>query len=107
MSFEEMLERKTILIVTPEKLLYMLRRAPELSDSIGLVIYDEGHQFEGMARGPDYELLLTSLKITLPPEVQVILISAVIGNASDVAAWLVGIRNLLCTGKACCQQRRA
>lgn len=68
----------------------MLRRAPELSDRIGLVIYDEGHQFEGMTRGPNYELLLTSLKITLPPNVQVILISVVIGNAGDVAAWLVG-----------------
>jgi replicative superfamily II helicase len=68
----------------------MLRRAPELSGSIGLVIYDEGHQFEGMARGPNYELLLTSLKITLPLGVQVILISAVIGNASDIAGWLVG-----------------
>jgi DEAD/DEAH box helicase len=90
LSFEEMLERKAILIVTPEKLLYMLRRAPELSESIGLVIYDEGHQFEGMARGPNYELLLTSLKITLPQGVQVILISAVIGNASDIAGWLVG-----------------
>jgi len=65
LSFEEMFERKTILIVTPEKLLYLLRRAPELSDRIGLVIYDEGHQFEGMARGPGYELLLTSLKITI------------------------------------------
>jgi len=44
-----------VLIVTPEKLLYMLRRAPQLTESIGLVIYDEGHQFDGMARGPTYE----------------------------------------------------
>jgi hypothetical protein len=27
----------TVLIVTPEKLLYMLRRAPELAERIGLV----------------------------------------------------------------------
>ena len=99
LSLEEMLERKTILIVTPEKLLYMLRRAPELSERIGLVIYDEGHQFEGMARGPNYELLLTSLKITLPLEVQVILISAVIGNSREVAAWLVGDPNLVVNGE--------
>jgi hypothetical protein len=33
----------------------MLRRAPELVERIGLVIYDEGHQFDGMARGPTYE----------------------------------------------------
>ncbi|WP_440511190.1 DEAD/DEAH box helicase [Sphingopyxis terrae] len=80
----------SVLIVTPEKLLYMLRRAPDLAERIGLVIYDEGHQFDGMTRGPTYELLLTSLRMTLPPATQIILISAVIGNAPDVAAWLIG-----------------
>ena len=49
----------SVLIVTPEKLLYMLRRAPDLAERIGLVIYDEGHQFDGMTRGPTYELLLS------------------------------------------------
>jgi len=53
--------QKTILIVTPEKLLYLIRRTPELAKHIGLVIYDEGHQFDSGARGVTYELLLTSL----------------------------------------------
>ena len=66
----------------------MLRRAPELAERIGLVIYDEGHQFEGFARGPTYELLLSSLRMTLAPEAQVVLISAVIGNAPVIAEWL-------------------
>lgn len=87
---ETILAVNTVLIVTPEKLLYMLRRAPELVERIGLIIYDEGHQFDGLTRGPTYELLLTSLKLTLPEATQVILISAVIGNASAVAEWLVG-----------------
>jgi len=89
-QLEEILAVNTVLIVTPEKLLYMLRRAPELVERIGLIIYDEGHQFDGLTRGPTYELLLTSLKLTLPEATQVILISAVIGNASAVAEWLVG-----------------
>jgi hypothetical protein len=89
-QIEEILAINTILIVTPEKLLYMLRRAPDLVERIGLIIYDEGHQFDGLTRGPTYELLLTSLKLTLPQTTQVILISAVIGNASAVAEWLVG-----------------
>ena len=80
----------SVLIVTPEKLLYMLRRAPDLAEQIGLIIYDEGHQFDGMTRGPTYELLLTSLRMALPAEAQVMLISAVIGNAAEVAAWLIG-----------------
>ncbi|RUU27309.1 DEAD/DEAH box helicase [Mesorhizobium sp. M6A.T.Ce.TU.016.01.1.1] len=90
LELEALFANNTVLIVTPEKLLYMLRRAPELADRIGLVIYDEGHQFDGMTRGPTYELLLTSLKMALSPDAQIVLISAVIGNAANVAAWLIG-----------------
>lgn len=86
------LAQRSVLIVTPEKMLYTLRRAPELAERIGLVIYDEGHQFEGFARGPTYELLLSSLRMTLAPEAQVVLISAVIGNAPVIAEWLMGTR---------------
>lgn len=93
------LGQRSVLIVTPEKMLYMLRRAPELAKQIGLVIYDEGHQFEGFARGPTYELLLSSLRMTLAPEAQVILISAVIGNASVIAEWLLGDANAVIGGE--------
>ena len=88
-SLEEILAHNTVLIVTPEKLLFMLRRAPELAARIGLIIYDEGHQFDGLSRGPTYELLLATLRMMLSPDAQVLLISAVIGNAADVASWLL------------------
>lgn len=81
--------QKTILIVTPEKLLYLIRRTPELAKHIGLVIYDEGHQFDSGARGVTYELLLTSLKLALARDTQIILISAVIANTSKIAGWLI------------------
>ncbi|WP_169711370.1 DEAD/DEAH box helicase [Erythrobacter dokdonensis] len=90
LTIDALLAEDSVLIVTPEKLLYMLRRVPNLAERIGLVIYDEGHQFDGMTRGPTYELLLTSLKMSLPAETQIILISAVIGNAPEVAEWLIG-----------------
>ncbi len=90
LALDALFAEDSVLIVTPEKLLYMLRRAPDLAERIGLVIYDEGHQFDGMTRGPTYELLLTSLRMSLPAETQIVLISAVIGNAPDVAAWLIG-----------------
>lgn len=93
------LAQNSILIVTPEKMLYMLRRAPELAERIGLAIYDEGHQFEGMNRGPTYELLLASLRMTLPPEAQVILISAVVGNAGQIAEWLLRDAGAVVDGK--------
>ena len=98
-AIEDILEENSVLIVTPEKMLYMLRRAPKLAERIGLVIYDEGHQFEGMSRGPTYELLLSSLRTTLPPEAQVVLISAVIGNAKKIAEWLIRDENGVVDGK--------
>lgn len=98
-DIQSVLAQKSVLIITPEKMLYMLRRAPELAERIGLAIYDEGHQFEGMSRGPTYELLLASLRMTLPPGAQVILISAVIGNAAKIAEWLIHDINGVVDGK--------
>jgi hypothetical protein len=98
LSIEEFFDQKTILIVTPEKLLYLLRRTPELAEQIGLVVYDEGHQFDSGARGVTYELLLTSLKLLLAPGTQIVLISAVIANASRIAEWLLGDADLVVDG---------
>ncbi|MGA7077190.1 MAG: DEAD/DEAH box helicase [Terriglobales bacterium] len=79
-----------VIVVTPEKLLYVLRHSPELAAAIGVVIYDEGHQFDTGERGITYELLLTSLKTLIPKDKQVILVSAVIGNAAAIGQWLIG-----------------
>lgn len=81
---------KCILVVTPEKLLYVLRQSPSLLNKIGLVIYDEGHQFDSGTRGVTYELLLTEIKSLLPSDAQTILVSAVIQNADEVGSWLIG-----------------
>jgi hypothetical protein len=98
LTVEALWQQKTILIVTPEKLLYLLRRTPELAQHIGLVIYDEGHQFDSGARGVTYELLLTSLKLLLAEETQIVLISAVIANASSIAGWLIDDEELIVDG---------
>ncbi len=89
-DLEELLENKQILVVTPEKLLYVLRHNPELGNKIGLIIFDEGHQFDSGTRGITYELLITSLRSLLPEYSQTILISAVISNADVIGSWLIG-----------------
>jgi hypothetical protein len=81
---------KYILVVTPEKLLYVLRQTPSLIKDIGIVVYDEGHQFDSGSRGITYELLLTEIKALLPKDAQTILISAVIQNAQEIGEWLIG-----------------
>ena len=91
----ELLGHQQILVVTPEKLLYVLRHAPELAAHVGLLVFDEGHQFDSGTRGITYELLLTSLRSMIPEGTQKVLISAVISNAEAVGEWLNGDPNVV------------
>ncbi|HBJ69599.1 MAG TPA: DEAD/DEAH box helicase [Alcaligenes faecalis] len=79
-----------VLVLTPEKFLYVLRQSPEALRHIGLVVYDEGHQFDTGSRGITYELLLTEIKALLPSSAQTVLISAVMKNPQAIATWLMG-----------------
>lgn len=80
-----------LMVLTPEKLLYALRQEPTLIAHIGMVVYDEGHQFDTGSRGITYELLLTEIKGLLQASAQTVLISAVIKNAVAVGTWLIGV----------------
>lgn len=80
----------TILVSTPEKLVYLLRHEPSLAEEVGLLIFDEGHQFDSGKRGVTYELLVSTLRETVKPEVQKLLISAVMANAENIGDWLNG-----------------
>ncbi|KTD54819.1 ski2-like helicase [Legionella sainthelensi] len=84
----ELLGHQQILIITPEKFLYVLRHSPELASMVGLLVFDEGHQFDSGTRGITYELLLTSLRSMISEEAQKVLISAVISNAETIGKWL-------------------
>lgn len=90
---------KSILILTPEKLDFLLRFNSDLAGRINLIIYDEGHLFDDESRGVKYELLLGSLKEKLPVEAQVVLISAVISNAQEIKEWLFNDTGSLIDGK--------
>ena len=94
-DIDGLLGNQQILVVTPEKLLYVLRHAPELAFHVGLLVFDEGHQFDNGTRGITYELLLTSLRFMIPEEAQKVLISAVISNAEAVGKWLNGEPNVV------------
>ncbi len=91
-------ENKSIFVSTPEKLYYLLKQYPVLASKIGLLIYDEGHQFDSGTRGVIYELLVSSLKKELPSNAQVILISAVISNAETINNWLTSNQGVVVSG---------
>ncbi|WP_372880279.1 DEAD/DEAH box helicase [Psychromonas sp.] len=97
----------TVIVSTPEKLVYILRHQPELADEISLVIYDEGHQFDSGQRGVTYELLLTSLKQKLQPTTQHVLISAVISNAESIGEWLYAGEGVSVNGSDCLATERS
>lgn len=100
-DFKNPNELKTIIVATPEKFVYLLRKHPELTDKIGLLIFDEGHQFDTGERGVTFELLVSSLISYINPQAQVILISAVISNAKTIGDWLYGEAGTEVEGKSC------
>lgn len=81
--------KKTILILTPEKFIYLLRQHENIKSLINLIIYDEGHQFDTGIRGVTYDFLLTTLKEMLPENIQQVLISAVMSNSHQISDWLL------------------
>jgi POLQ-like helicase len=93
--------RDSVIVSTPEKLVYLLRHEPELASNIGLLIFDEGHQFDSGSRGITYELLLASLKANIPIDSQLILISAVMSNAETIGDWLYGENGTEVKGTHC------
>lgn len=86
----ELTDRSRVLVVTPEKLDFLLRHEAPLAGRIDVLIFDEAHLFDDGARGTAYELLLTSLKLHVRADAQKVLISAVIRNAEDIRDWLLG-----------------
>ena len=94
-KFSDLLGHQQILVLTPEKLFYILKHSVDLASKIYLLILDERHQFDSGTRGVTYELLLTSLNLKIPQEAQKILISAVISNAKDIGEWLNGESNVV------------
>jgi POLQ-like helicase len=88
-------ENNKIIILTPEKLFYILSHDKETVALSGLFIFDEGHQFDNGSRGITYELLLTNLLLLIQPNSQKILISAVISNVEEISNWLIGENNIV------------
>jgi POLQ-like helicase len=97
----------SIIVSTPEKLVYLLRHKPELTSEISLVIYDEGHQFDTGARGVTYELLLSNFKQELKPDTQHVLISAVLSNAKSIGDWLYADDGTVVNGSNCLSTERS
>ena len=86
-SSDPYLAEYDLVITTSEKLDSLIRHhAPWLKD-VGVVIIDEIHLLNDPERGPTLEILITILKQLLK-NVQIIGLSATIGNPKELAEWL-------------------
>lgn len=83
-------ESKNIMVLTPEKLIYLLRQDIEIIKEIGLIIFDEAHMFDDASRGAQYELLISTIMMYLGEDTQKLLLSAVIPNAVQINEWFTG-----------------
>ncbi len=81
------LERYDIIVTTNEKADSLLRHRAKWMDEISLVIADEVHLLNDAGRGPTLEVVLARL-MQVNPAIQVLALSATIGNVNEIAEWL-------------------
>ncbi len=86
-SSDEYLRNYNLIVCTSEKLDSLIRHhAPWLKD-VGVVVVDEIHLLNDASRGPTLELLMVILKKLLK-NIQIIGLSATIGNPEELSGWL-------------------
>jgi len=76
-----------LIVTTSEKLDSLIRHHAPWLASIATIIIDEIHLLNDPERGPTLEILITILKQLLK-DMQIIGLSATIGNAEELAEWL-------------------
>lgn len=87
----ELVIEANITIATPEKTKAMLRAAPELFNSVKLIVVDEGHLLGTSVRDVRNELFLEHLRLWAQQKgTRILLLSAVLPNAEDLASWVGG-----------------
>lgn len=77
-----------LVVMTTEVLRNMIYTRSERLDDLAVVVLDEVHYLQDAYRGPVWEEVI----IQLPPEVQLVCLSATVSNADEVAEWLSTVR---------------
>jgi helicase len=86
-SSDSWLGKYDIIVTTNEKADSLLRHRAKWIDEISLVIADEIHLLNESERGPTLEIVLARL-MQVNPKIQVLALSATMGNVDEIAAWL-------------------
>jgi helicase len=84
---DEYLGRNDIIIATSEKADSLIRNSSPWMGDIRLLVVDEVHLIDDPDRGPTLEMVITKLR-RKNPSMQIIALSATIGNPGALAGWL-------------------
>jgi helicase len=84
---DEFLGRNDIIVATSEKVDSLLRNATPWLKNITLLVIDEVHLIDSPDRGPTLEMVITKMRFR-SPGIQLIALSATIGNPNILAEWL-------------------
>jgi helicase len=86
-SDEEWLGSRDIIVATSEKVDSLIRNGASWIDDLTCVVADEVHLVDDSHRGPTLEVTLAKLSQRVH-DLQVVALSATVGNADEVAGWL-------------------
>lgn len=86
-SSDSYLERYDLIITTSEKFDSLIRHKAHWLNQVKVVVFDEIHLLNDPHRGPTLEIVITLLRKILK-NLQIIGLSATIGNPKELAEWL-------------------
>jgi helicase len=84
---DDMLGKNDIIVATSEKVDSLLRNNARWIADITLLVVDEVHMIDSQGRGPTLEMVIAKMRFR-NPAMQVIGLSATIGNPDKLAGWL-------------------
>lgn len=85
----ELIDQSQVIIATPEKAKALIRCGSRLETEIKLIVIDEGHLLGAEERHIKNEIFLTHIKeFASRNQIRIILLSAVLPNANDLAQWI-------------------
>jgi len=92
----DLIQESNIIIATPEKAKALIRGGSGIEAKIKLIVIDEGHLLGEDDRLLRNEMFLTHIKEFASKSItRVVLLSAVLPNAGDLADWIAGNKSLV------------
>lgn len=92
----ELINESQVIIATPEKAKALIRCGSGLEAEIKLIVVDEGHLLGAEKRYIKNELFLTHInEFASQNQIRMLLLSAVLPNANELAEWITADTNLV------------